>query len=499
MKEIRIQNTNLLIKEMDIGGVNSYALGSDKKKMRYQFVVVEDTTNNKLTHIFTYDIKVLNLKDNNPKKIYLLLKEKKKFDNDIKLDTEEAISVLKFLSEFVYYYPLISEPIIKAIRDKSLLNAYNSSFGPAILGKLKPMLRDYFQDSSRLEISDNNSSEFFWKDTRRNYSVLDFLQELKSDSNSRIQIIPDIIHYNRVSAKCLDTSNNLVEYLDTPGEILSISGSKSRANVNITYKTYVNITTPGGQSYENYSMLKNYCVIKGGQLNTRFICVKLNSQLAGKLKRLKAVYTTLCKDTYILDLSQLPVFSKRSSGPVLSWMLEEAEYYYQCYKFQTDYIKYLMEKNNIENDKKIDQEIDTIRKEYNPRVSRKSNGYYYELTFDVKIIDKVFPKDSNKRKILFNNSGILCQESMPYKLMAEIDNSTETLETLLKEIKKKEKHYSDLLAKAKFKLIMTKDCIFNRGFGKAAYDRNMTLKGKYGELKVIWNIKEQKFYTYEKR
>ena len=498
MREIKIQNTNLLIKEVDVGGTNSYTLGSDKKKMRYQFVVVEDTTNNKLTHIFTYDIKVLNLKDSNPKKLYLLMKEKKKFGNDIKLSIEESVSVLKFLSEFVYYYPLVSEPIIKAIRDKNLLDTYNYSYGPALLGKLKPMLREYIQDSSKLNISDDNSIEFFWKDTRRNYSVLDFLQELKNDPDSRIQIIPDIIQYNRVSAKSIDTSNNIVEYLDTPGEIVSLSGSKSRANMNITYKAYVNITTPKGQVYENYTMLKNYCVIKNGQLNTKFICVKINPQLAGKLKRLKVVYTTLYKDTYILDLSHIPVSTKRSSGPVLSWMLEQYEYYYQCYKFQSDYIKFLMEKRGVE-DKENIEEINTVRKEYNPRVSRKSNGWFYALVFEAEITDKVFPKNSNRRKIIFNNSGTLSQDSTPYRLISEIDNSSESLKTLLKEVKKKEKYYSELLANAKFKLIMTKDCIFNRGFGKVAYDRNMTLKGKYGEIKLMWNIKEQKIYTYEKR
>ena len=498
MKEIKIQNTNLFIKEMDIGGVSSYILGSDKKKMRYQFAVVEDTANNKLTHIFTYDIRVLNFRDNNPKKLYLLLKERKKFDKDIKLDKEEAISVLKFLSEFVYYYPQFSEPIIKAVRDQELLNKYNYSYGPAITSILKPYIKNMIQNPDNMLNFSDNSGEFFWKDTRRNYSILDFLKEFKNDPESRIKIIPDIIQYNRISPKSIDTSNNLVEYLDIPGEIVSLSGSKSRANMNITYKTYVNITTPNGQFYENYSMLKNYCVIKDGQLNTKFICVKINSKLAGKLKRLKVVYTKLGKNTYILDLTKLPVFSKGQTYPVQSWMLEQYEYYYQCYKFQAEYIKFLIEKSS-EKVEETSLEIDTVKKEYNPRVSRKSNGYFITLSYEPEILDKVFPKNSNRRKIIFNNSGTLSQDSTPYKLISEIDNSSKSLRTLLKEVKKKEKYYSELLANAKFKLIMTKDCIFNRGFGKVAYGRNMTLKGKYGEIKLIWNIKEQKIYTYEKR
>ena len=157
-----------------------------------------------------------------------------------------------------------------------------------------------------------------------------------------------------------------------------------------------------------------------------------------------------------------------------------------------------MEKRGVE-DKETIEEIDTVRKEYNPRVSRKSNGWFYALVFEAEITDKIFPKNSNRKKILFNNSGTIDQNSTPYKLMSEIDNSPESLKTLLKEVKKKEKYYSELLSKAKFRLIMTKDCIFNRGFGKEAYGRNMILKGKYGEIKLIWNIKEQKIYTYEKR
>ena len=48
MKEIKIQNSNLFLIETDIGGTNKYTLGSSKKKMRYQMVVVENLVKNEL-------------------------------------------------------------------------------------------------------------------------------------------------------------------------------------------------------------------------------------------------------------------------------------------------------------------------------------------------------------------------------------------------------------------------------------------------------------------
>ena len=54
MREIKIQNSNIYIKEMNIGGPPEYKLGSDKSRMRYQYVVIENLKTGELTDKFPY-------------------------------------------------------------------------------------------------------------------------------------------------------------------------------------------------------------------------------------------------------------------------------------------------------------------------------------------------------------------------------------------------------------------------------------------------------------
>ena len=60
------------------------------------------------------------------------MKNNKRFDKDIKLSEEESVSVLKFLREFIKYYPLECEPLVFSLRDKNLIETYQSSYGKAI-------------------------------------------------------------------------------------------------------------------------------------------------------------------------------------------------------------------------------------------------------------------------------------------------------------------------------------------------------------------------------
>lgn len=499
MKEIKIQNSNLFLIETDIGGTNKYTLGSSKKKMRYQMVVVENLVDNKISTKFTYGDRCLYFPTNDQKRLYILMKNNKRFNKDIKLSEDESVSVLKFLREFIKYYPLECEPLVFSLRDKKLIESYQSSYGKAIGTAFIPLVSELIQEPSKINVGGNND-EFVIKDYRRRYSVIDFLEELKSDPESRIKVIPDILHYNRVSPKTTDLSKNVVEYLDTPGKILSISKSKSKANINITYNATVNVTTPDGTEYKDYSSLKNFCVIREGKLNTKYICVKINSKLAGKLKRLGVVYTKLLKDTYILDLSKLPVYSRSNVGVVLPWMLEKYEYTFQCLKFKEEYIKFLMGEKGVSMPET--PEIDTINKTYSPKtVNNKSNSSHLAWVYETEITDAVFPKTAAKRKIIFNNdSSVEKTGSTPGNIIKEVNQElqTETLEDLLIRTRKEMKRNNELLIDSRFKLILSKDCKFNSGMGRDAYGKTVSIFGKYGKINLMWNIKEQKIYTYEK-
>jgi hypothetical protein len=102
----------------------------------------------------------------------------------------------------------------------------------------------------------DSNIEFEWKGDRRKYSVINLLEELKS-TGSKIKRVDYIIGYNNVSQKVIDKTKNKVEYLDKGGEILSISKSRTKLSLNITYKSFVDITTPDGKEYKDFSIIKN--------------------------------------------------------------------------------------------------------------------------------------------------------------------------------------------------------------------------------------------------
>lgn len=501
MKEIKIQNSNLLLVETDIGGTNKYELGSSKEKMRYQMVVVENLVDNKISTKFPYGDKCLYFSTNEPKRLYILMKNDKKFGKDIQLSQDESVSVLKFLREFIKYYPLQSEPLVFSLRDKNLVELYQSVYGKAINTAFIPKVSELILDPSKINVGGNND-EFLIKDFNSRYSIIDFLEDLKLCPDSRIKVIPDILHYNRVSPKTVDTSKNIVEYLDIPGKILSITKSKSKFNINITYSALVNITTPDGTEYKEFSTLKNFCVIKEGKLNTRHICVVINSELAKKLNRLGVIYTKLLKDTYILDLSKLPVYSRNNVNTVCPWMLEKYEYIHQCLKLKEEYIKFLMNQKGIV--KQEIPEINTVTKTYSPKTiskSSKSTGSYITWVYEAEIADSLFPKTAANRRVIFNNSSSIENTgSTPGNIIKEVnlELKTETLEDLLDRTKKEMKKNNELLINSRFNLILSKDCRFNSGNGTYAYGTTKAVSGKYGKINLIWNIKEQKIYTHEK-
>lgn len=495
MKEIKIQNTNLCLKVMDIGGTTSYSLGSDKRRLRYQFVVTEESSVNSnysvINPIFTYGVKSISFKNSDSKRIFLLIKEKKRFSEDIKLSLEDSIDVLKFLKEFAYYYPLQSEPLVMALRDKKVLESYQRSFGDGIQGDFLSLVHDIIKDPTQFSPSGSNSG-FIWRGERRRYSVMDLLQELKKE-NVKIRFMND--RYERVSPRTIDKSGNNIQYLDKAGEITSISVAKTKPSVSISFKAHIDITTPTGIVYKDFTTPKRIGIMKNGSLNTNFLCIHTdNKKLIGKFKRVGILYTELFGNDYILDLSKIPLTTKKDIKVVLYWMLSEYEYYYQCYKLQEEYVKYKIGENNLE----VREEIDVDKKIYNPKtVTRESNTSYVVQVMETKIHSRGFPKTSTERLIAFKNCATLSQDSVAYNLIQEIENNPEQdLQVLLKNVHKKVDHYTKLLADARFHLMLSKDRGFRFGIGCNIYNQIRNVKGRYGDLQLSWNCKKTKEYSY---
>ena len=172
MREIKIQNSNIYIKEMNIGGPPEYKLGSDKSRMRYQYVVIENLKTGELTERFPYGERSIYFHGNSDqKKIYLLMKNRKKFKDDISLSEDEKITALKFVSKFVKYYPLECESIIYAIRDQKLVDLYQASFGEMIGKKLIPYINNLIEKGGVNTLVVNDT---YKQSTRRMYSPFNY-------------------------------------------------------------------------------------------------------------------------------------------------------------------------------------------------------------------------------------------------------------------------------------------------------------------------------------
>jgi hypothetical protein len=79
--------------------------------------------------------------------------------------------------------------------------------------------------------------------------------------------------------------------------------------------------------------------------------------------------------------------------------------------------------------------------------------------------------------------------------MKEIDDSGKDLDKLYLEIHERVQDLSKRLSKFKLSLILSKGCMFDGGNGSRAYGIITTLNGKYGGIKVSWDIKSETIYN----
>ena len=486
MKDIKIQNSNLFLRVIKTHNTNILNISSFKRGMRYQLIVVVDDKGQSRV-VPSYGISKVRISSTgkNDYTTIILMKNRKKFKDDIKLSKDETVLVLMFLKEFIYYYPLECEALVKALRITSICQSYEKSFGPRIADTFIPLVN---KNISLPDTKDSND-EFIWKDPRRRYSVIDFLEDLKNDPNARIQKLSDWEQFT-------DSLGNNVKYLDKPGEIVSVEGSMSRANIYVTYKSPCEVTDTSG-NVKMLSSYKNISIVKDGVLSTDKIVVSVGNELRRKLMRRKMIYLKLLKDVYVIDLTKLPIANRSNISNVTNTLLTYYEYDYFCKKFQEDYIKYLLTKDKKKVPMALEPGINEDSGIYQRPYTKKGTSGNKEVVnvFKTKIVDSCFPENSTKRNICFNNKVNINPDQVAYKLMKEIDDSGKDLDKLYLEIHERVQNLSKRLSKFKLSLILSKGCMFDGGNGSRAYGIITTLNGKYGGIKVSWDIKSETIYN----
>lgn len=181
--------------------------------------------------------------------------------------------------------PKFTEILVRGISDVNLTSLFydkvrSDSFFK-YLGDLCTGVREYKRGEIHVETYNRNR-----------YSIYQLIKDLVKDGSS-ISINPDLIKYTRIS---LSKRPERIE--KDWAKVISMQGNKYRANVGILCKA---------ESF--YAM----CLVKDGAVHTKTLVVKINdSRLRKKLYSAGLVSDSLVfKDELILDLSKVPVISKR--------------------------------------------------------------------------------------------------------------------------------------------------------------------------------------------
>ena len=182
--------------------------------------------------------------------------------------------------------PKFTEILVRGISDVNLTSLFydkvRSEMFFRYLGDLCNGVREYERGEIHVETYNRNR-----------YSIYQLIKDLVKDRSS-ISINPDLIKYTRISLSKRPENTKEKDW----AKVISMQGNKYRANVGILCKA---------ESF--YSM----CLVKDGAVHTKTLVVKINnSRFRRKLYSAGLVSGSLVfKDELILDLTKVPVISKR--------------------------------------------------------------------------------------------------------------------------------------------------------------------------------------------
>ena len=314
MTKIKIKNTNLELIKLDYycRGTKEI-IGLEKEKLKYQVVYFTNPVKDyKLlgsqrqaygVSKFTLDANIYTIYDD----AWVIQKTKKDpKEKDLEYDRYELATLLGVLHVMIFQHLDTAELICHAIGDGPLLNLFYSSFGnfKQFLDRIKEL-----EENPVPKFSDKNYALQY---QRSRYSVYDLLHDLEKEG-AEIYVGPDLVTYKRISAGPEKEYKGLYSW----SKISSILGNKERANLSIVSYSNISIHVPenkygiepGEKELKEY---KTHCIIKDGVLWTRQIGVRISKKLHKKLVPTGCISGGLLyKNDYILDLSKIPVISKK--------------------------------------------------------------------------------------------------------------------------------------------------------------------------------------------
>ena len=298
-------------------GAHTVHVSPEKKKsLRYQILILSDykTKESKIYSLSgVRSINVLSEFD----EAWVICKTKTVHDEPCVYSEKEIFVIKSFISFFADKSPSLCEALCESL-GSNVLSLYHSVYGSIGLKNFKKALPglECIRGKSERKIYD-----------RPRYSVESLVRDLYTSRDTMIYMDPELVgKYNRISVKKESRSEAIK---DEWHKLVKISGNRTRANINLTVNSQVNVVVPENEygvepGIRKLHALRSFSVVTDGMLNIEDIGIKTkNKKLIGKLKRLGILNPMLFQDEYLVDLTKLPVATKKPMPGILQLALAE--------------------------------------------------------------------------------------------------------------------------------------------------------------------------------
>ncbi len=496
MNNIVINNEKIMLKGLRyIRGAITVDLERDlKKKLRYQklFLIGED---NKYC---TVDLagKVGTIKVSpDYDEAYVIVKTET--EKTTKYDEGDIRIIKCFIHHFSGIKPEITEKFCKAI-GYNILADYHKAYGLKGLGEFRAGLFE------KNPVKLGRPDVLYYG--RPRYNILSLLTDFMGTSDLEIFTDPELIgKYKRISRRVEDGSTVL---RDRWAKFKGVSGNRTRANISINTLSKVKVMVPeneyGAEPGERELWaLRSFALVVDGKLNMEELGFKTsNTKLIGKLKRLGIVEPMLFEGEYVVDLTKLPIFPKRT--PISSYQLAYSEFKVREAEVRSKYLSllcYRQEKKLEELPRKIkepeEEKPESVK--FLEGIGIFGDKYYPGKTKAVKsvtsymtteIIGKVkgIPDDLYPNLRNYINSGS-CKNAVISQALKDLAEYREEkdIERIKERIEKEEKEKKNLIKELralKFRVISSKTLTFS---DKQLEHANVEIKEG---VKVSWVVKD---------
>lgn len=426
-----------------------------------------------------------------------------------KVDFKELVLIIKCLTKYFLYNNNnleVLEKLILSTKDDAIISKFYDIYG-------KNDIKDYALLLDNI-VNTDNYKQTPCKDTynniytrERNYSVYRLLDELSLEK-AEILLDPSLIgDYNAVSKKKVDRrKDNEIQYREW-SKIYGLTRNKTRANISISYTGKALVQVPNNPynivpGEREVSVKKSICIIRDGRLNQDKIGIRASSKLISKLKKLGVAEPLLYKNECLINLSKLPVISKKDIKLVSSYYMAKIEASYIVAKVVTEYLDlFYPEKTITTNYSSIEEKqkdeflrsIGIVGDFYVPNKADLINQDSYTTVELITYIDSnIIPQVASKRYSLYRvykNNGA-CKNSSINSILRHVD-FTGDIDKLRKYWKERLDKFAEEIRKRKFQIIMSKVTKFSDNiFIEDAYKRITDISTNV-DFRISWKFNKK--------